>query len=551
MHHASPLGPIRLAIVVATTLTNGIGARGTLPWRLSRDMAYFRAATMAVGATPEEDAEAERAGRVLNDASRKNAVIMGRNTWESIPPRFRPLGGRINIVVSTKMTYDDLGLQCVDPDTLVVPSFEDAIKVLHARREARYSVGSAAEHTTPLGSAFVIGGAALYRYVLARGQGDGWVLDGLLVTRILRPDVACDTFFDEFRTPAQIAWEAALANKCVGALPEGPNLCPGDIDTESTSRWTAVSPAEHKTYVGGIAHADEAGHVFLDPNLRMSDEIREARELAKQRKQERKAAAKLKAAQPPPPEEHQEQQKAPAEKSEKQRSRNPRADTPDVQLSKALAYILRHGAAKEFLPVRPDGYIKVDLVIARPRVQKIGMDDDGRSPALSDVQRIASADGKKRYELAAGTDESPTDAGDVMWIRAVQGHSISQISELEHTTITPDNIASLLRSESEPPVYYAVHGTNDDAYRAIVASGGLRTMGRNHIHLALDRLGDGVVSGMRKSSTRFLYVDVGKALADGIPFSVSSNGVVLTAGIDQELPLKYVFRTEDAEGHIV
>ena len=29
-----------------------------------------------------------------------NAVVMGRKTWESIPEKFRPLPGRLNIVLS-------------------------------------------------------------------------------------------------------------------------------------------------------------------------------------------------------------------------------------------------------------------------------------------------------------------------------------------------------------------------------------------------------------------------------------------------------------------
>ena len=274
----------------------------------------------------------------------------------------------------------------------------------------------------------------------------------------------------------------------------------------------------------------------------MSSDVRESREFAKQRKQERKALAKQKAEAPPA-----------APQPKEGRSRSPRVDTPDVQLSKALAYILRHGAAKEFLPVRADGYIRVDLVLARPRVQKIDMDGDGRSPTFGDIERVTSANDKKRYELTTGSAESPTDAGDVYWVSATQGHSIAEVKELEQTTITPENIGSLLRTTGDPPVYFAVHGTEPEAYAQIVASGGLRTMGRNHIHLALDRLGEGVISGMRRTSTRFIYVDVGKAVRDGVPFLLSSNGVVLTPGVDdtQTLPLTYVLRTEDRNGQVV
>jgi 2'-phosphotransferase len=45
-------------------------------------------------------------------------------------------------------------------------------------------------------------------------------------------------------------------------------------------------------------------------------------------------------------------------------------DSPDVATSKTLAYILRHGAEKESLHIRTDGYIKLDDVVCPPLANK-------------------------------------------------------------------------------------------------------------------------------------------------------------------------------------
>lgn len=46
------------------------------------------------------------------------------------------------------------------------------------------------------------------------------------------------------------------------------------------------------------------------------------------------------------------------------RSNGRREDTPDVRISKTLSYILRHGAAKESLTLRPDGFVRVDDLVS-------------------------------------------------------------------------------------------------------------------------------------------------------------------------------------------
>lgn len=94
---SSSLPGVRLTLIAAATQSNGIGASGGLPWKLKGEMAYFRAATSYV---PEADSQ-----RGL-----RNAVVMGRNTWESIPKKFRPLKDRVNIVVSRNGNAQELGM---------------------------------------------------------------------------------------------------------------------------------------------------------------------------------------------------------------------------------------------------------------------------------------------------------------------------------------------------------------------------------------------------------------------------------------------------------
>lgn len=107
-----------LTMVVAIAEDGAIGKGNGLPWpRLPADMARFKALTMG------------------------HAVIMGRKTWQTIPPRYRPLTGRKNIVITrhpsrldgysvddvhTAMTlYDALALAYdADPEPCVIGGAE-------------------------------------------------------------------------------------------------------------------------------------------------------------------------------------------------------------------------------------------------------------------------------------------------------------------------------------------------------------------------------------------------------------------------------------------
>jgi dihydrofolate reductase len=76
---------MKLHLIFARARNGVIGRDNTLPWHLPEDMAHFKRTTMG------------------------QPVIMGRKTWESIPPKFRPLPGRLNIVVTRQAGWQAPG----------------------------------------------------------------------------------------------------------------------------------------------------------------------------------------------------------------------------------------------------------------------------------------------------------------------------------------------------------------------------------------------------------------------------------------------------------
>jgi 2'-phosphotransferase len=122
-------------------------------------------------------------------------------------------------------------------------------------------------------------------------------------------------------------------------------------------------------------------------------------------------------------------------------------------------------------------------------------------------------------------------------------------------------------SVSDIPTGVAVHGTDLEAWAAIAKSG-LSKMKRNHIHLAQNVPGSGVISGalgsfisylhdtdklcvtgIRSSAKVLIYVDVQKAIEAGIEFWLSENGVVLTEGNEKGFLLPRFFdKVLDSKG---
>lgn len=119
-----------IALVVARARNGVIGRDGDLPWKLRSDLQRFKAVTMS------------------------KPCLMGRATWESLP--LRPLPGRLNLVLSRDLSYEELGKA---KGAVVCASLGDAIDIA---RETAEEDG--------VDEICVIGGTALFEATLPRAK---------------------------------------------------------------------------------------------------------------------------------------------------------------------------------------------------------------------------------------------------------------------------------------------------------------------------------------------------------------------------------------------
>ena len=134
---------INIHAAVAVTPSFGIGYLGELPWviagtKFSKDLAYFRQVTTQT-----------------NDPNKRNAVIMGRRTWESIKDKYRPLKARLNVILTRDNNWAQSNLP---KEVLHANSIESALSLLESSTTTLYPY--------PIENAVVIGGSQLFEEAL-------------------------------------------------------------------------------------------------------------------------------------------------------------------------------------------------------------------------------------------------------------------------------------------------------------------------------------------------------------------------------------------------
>lgn len=134
-----------ISLIAALTKNHVIGKDNDLPWHLPDDMKFFM------------------------NTTKGHTVIMGRKNYDSLPPKFKPLKERYNIVISAQPAYNV-------PGATVASSWDSALNEA-ARHGGNEEV-------------FVIGGAQIYRLAMPTA-------DRLYLTEI-QTTLDGDTYFPPF-----------------------------------------------------------------------------------------------------------------------------------------------------------------------------------------------------------------------------------------------------------------------------------------------------------------------------------------------------------------
>lgn len=138
-------------MIVAYDLDNGIGKNNKLPWHFSEDLKRFSKLTCGQG---------------------NNAIIMGKNTWESIPKK--PLPKRDNLILSTTLNIEE-----GSPHNTYVKTFSNIDDINKFCEEQKYD------------TVWIIGGSKIYEQYLEYNK-----LNWIYVTQINKK-YDCDVYFPD------------------------------------------------------------------------------------------------------------------------------------------------------------------------------------------------------------------------------------------------------------------------------------------------------------------------------------------------------------------
>lgn len=145
---------MKFSIIVAMDQNQGIGKGGGLPWDLPEDLRHFKNITTTV-----------------ENSNKKNVVVMGRKTWQSLPEKFKPLPNRINVVLTRNnaLTFPENVYRCGSFDKL----------------------GNLLKGIWEVEKTFIIGGEQIFKEAIDRIE-----CQEIFLTKV-HSVFKCDTFFPD------------------------------------------------------------------------------------------------------------------------------------------------------------------------------------------------------------------------------------------------------------------------------------------------------------------------------------------------------------------
>jgi dihydrofolate reductase len=150
---------MKVSLIASIGENRELGKDGRIPWFIPGEQLRFKRITMG------------------------HPVIMGRKTYESIPEKYRPLKGRINIIISRNKEYIMSG--CI---------------VCHSLPEALESAKKTGKKEV-----FVAGGGQIYKQAIA-------LTDKLYLT-VIKAGFEADTFFPDYSQFKKVVSKKKIKNK--------------------------------------------------------------------------------------------------------------------------------------------------------------------------------------------------------------------------------------------------------------------------------------------------------------------------------------------------
>lgn len=150
---------MKFSIVVAVDNKSGIGKNNNLPWRLPGDLKFFKQLT------------------THSHPGKRNAVIMGRKTWDSLPAKSKPLPERLNIIISRQAKLE-LPTGCE-----LASSLDEALAKCQPEK---------------ISEVFVIGGSEIFAEAMRHLD-----LKRVYLTEIYK-EFDCDVFFPEYKSRLEL-----------------------------------------------------------------------------------------------------------------------------------------------------------------------------------------------------------------------------------------------------------------------------------------------------------------------------------------------------------